>query len=156
VLEQNLGADREQYVQAAGAAWAEREQYRTKRCEQIQRQKEVLAAAEVLQDVIRGAEEISPESINTLASVIVSSAALPDETAQVLTSILNKQAPDEAAAEAFKASLVETCGLEAEQVDGLVEYPDAEVVPAGAAASLCAVVSRPLYTVRMCIAAGSY
>ncbi len=146
MLEQNLGSDREQYAQAAAAAWAEREQYRTKRVQQIQRQTQVLAAAQVLQDVISGAEEIPEESISTLASVITASAALPAETAEVLISLLNKQAPEESAAEAFKASLVEMCGLGAEQVDELVaEYVDAEVVPAGAAESLCAVVRAPLY-----------
>lgn len=148
VLEQQLGADREQYAQAAGAAWAEREQYRTKRCEQTQRQKEVLAAAEVLQDVIRGAEEILPESIDTLASVLNSTSSLPSDTVEVLTSILNKQAPDETAAETFKVSLIENCGLDAEQVDALVGYPDAEIVPAGAAESLCTVVSTPFLHLR--------
>eukprot|EP01043_Picozoa_sp_COSAG02_P023057 COSAG02_NODE_1219_length_13812_cov_108.713629_10_plen_1137_part_00 len=145
VLEENLSADREQYVQAAAAAWAEREQYRTKRIEQIQRQTQVLAAAQVLEDIISGAEEIPEESISTLASVITASAALPAETVDVLTSLLKKQVPEESAAEAFKESLIETCGLGAEQVDELVaEYVEAEVVPAGAAESLCAVVRAPL------------
>jgi hypothetical protein len=139
-LEEQLSANREQYAQAAGAAWTERDQYRAKRTEQTQKQKEVLAAAAVLQDVIRGAEEIAPESLETLGSVLGSS--IPAETLEVLMSVLNKQTPDEAVAETFTASLVEMCGLTTEQVVALLEYPEAEIVPAGAAESLCAVVSH--------------